>query len=114
MRGGDLHTGYCQCPTNRYDPVGTLVFVDELADQRCLRVALPREKTCGRFQDFYGLLEFPDFAAQLSEFGVCPSLEDPAASPASISAWRTHLQQRLGWFMPNRAEIVLIAAHSES
>ena len=41
------------------------------------------------------------------------SLDTPAASPASTSAWRTHLRSVSG-FMPSRPAIARIAAHSES
>ena len=41
------------------------------------------------------------------------SLDTPAASPASISAWRTHLRSVSG-LIPSRPEIAFIAAHSES
>jgi hypothetical protein len=41
------------------------------------------------------------------------SAETPVASPASISAWRTHLRS-VSVFIPSRPAIAFIAAHSES
>jgi hypothetical protein len=52
---------------------------------------------------------------QLNDIGLetAVSLGTPAASPASTSAWRTHLRS-VSAVIPNRDEIAHIAAHSES
>jgi hypothetical protein len=106
---GDRHVLDPQGATDRYDPDPLLVFVDELADQRPSGSHSRAKKVVAalRISIVCPSSRFLRRSSRLS------SLETPAASPASISAWRTHLRS-VYVFIPSRPAIAFIAAHSES
>src|SRR5262249_6845485 len=109
---GDLHTMDGQRPTDRYDPISLLVLVDELTDQRCRGSHFRAKKPVAALS-----ISTVDSSSlhlrRKSRISRAASVVMPGATPASTSAWRTHLRN-VSALIPNRAEIAFIAAHSVS
>jgi hypothetical protein len=73
------------------------------------RVALPRERTRGRREYFYGLLQLPIFPAELADLSGFGAGHAGRLALVDLSL-ATHLRS-VSALIPSRPETAVIAAH---
>jgi hypothetical protein len=109
---GDHTAVLCEHAADRLDPEHLPVLVDEPHENLCGRSSSAAKKADADFK-----ISFARRSSAFSRFNrlisACSSLDRPGRSPASISAWRTHLRSVSVDPMPSFCATAAIAAHCD-